>query len=167
MAQGKTHDAITLWTSPLVAGGIWWLTGNSGVALIAGGSFLFSGLMFSGDLDIHSNQYRRWGFLRWLWLPYRRLIPHRSVWSHGLLVGTVGRVLYLGLWLALGGALAWAVSRGMGISWSTGALQRSDMGSYALWSFVGLELGSLSHSLADTTSTGYKRIRKRFVKSKR
>lgn len=48
----------------------------------------------------------------WCWEPYARLMPHRSVWSHGVLVSTAVRVVYflwplfLGWWLATGQWLA-------------------------------------------------------------
>ena len=41
----------------------------------------------------------RWGPLAFLWWPYRRLLRHRSVWSHGPLIGTTGRLLLLAAWL--------------------------------------------------------------------
>jgi len=70
MPSGQTHDRITLWSSLLVAG----LTfGHAKVAtnLIVSGAFLFSGLMFGPDLDLYSVQYKRWGPLRLLWIPYQ------------------------------------------------------------------------------------------------
>jgi len=162
VASGKTHDAVTLWTLPLVTGGVWWWAGAA-PALVVGGCYLFSGLMFSGDLDIHSNQYRRWGWLRWLWLPYRRWFAHRSMWSHGFLVGTVVRLVYLGSWgvllgtamLGLGRILNYPLNLDWNYVWRL-------VGGYGLWVFGGLELGAMSHSLGDVISSGYKRLVKRF-----
>src|SRR5437868_12082452 len=57
-------------------------------------AYLVSGLMFSPDLDLRSAPYRRWRKLRWIWLPYQRLVPHRSWISHSLLFGPLIRVLY-------------------------------------------------------------------------
>ncbi len=119
--------------------------------------------MFSGDLDIHSNQYRRWGWLRWLWLPYRRWFAHRSMWSHGFLVGTVVRLVYLGSWgvllgtamLGLGRILNYPLNLDWNYVWRL-------VGGYGLWVFGGLELGAMSHSLGDVISSGYKRLVKRF-----
>ena len=51
---------------------------------------------------------------RAIWLPYALAIPHRSVWSHGLIVGTVGRALYLGLLIAVG---AWALGKTLTPNW--------------------------------------------------
>jgi len=96
MPSGRTHDRITLWTLPLVSGIAYFLTQSGKLALILAGGFLFSGLMFGPDLDIHSVQYKRWGWLRWIWIPYRSAIRHRSHFSHGLIIGTFLRWVYLG-----------------------------------------------------------------------
>jgi uncharacterized metal-binding protein len=62
---------------------------------------LFGGLMFGPDLDIHSKQYSRWGPFRFFWLPYRAVFRHRSRWSHGIVFGTLIRVVYSILMLVL------------------------------------------------------------------
>ena len=67
-------------------------------ALIATVSCLAGGLWLSPDLDTRSNALRRWGVLRFLWWPYRRLIPHRSLWSHGPVLGTTVRLGVLLTW---------------------------------------------------------------------
>jgi uncharacterized metal-binding protein len=59
-------------------------------------AFLVGGLWLSPDLDIRSNAVRRWGPLAALWWPYRRCLRHRSLLSHGPLLGTAGRLVYLG-----------------------------------------------------------------------
>jgi len=95
LARGRAHDRAT-WLLALPFGLLWgpWL-GASGVAT-AGLSFLLGGLWLSPDLDTRSNPTRRWGPLRLLWWPYRRLLRHRSLLSHSPLLGTGGRLLYLG-----------------------------------------------------------------------
>ena len=67
-------------------------------ALIAAASCLAGGLWLSPDLDTRSNALRRWGVLGFLWWPYRRLIPHRSLWSHGPVLGTSVRLGVLLTW---------------------------------------------------------------------
>ncbi|MFS8899996.1 metal-binding protein [Synechococcus sp. H60.3] len=168
MPLGSTHDRITLWTAPgvtLAAG----LLGNSAaVALAVGSAYLFSGLMFSGDLDTDSRQYRRWLFLRWIWLPYRRWLHHRSFWSHGPIVGTALRLLYLGLWVAGAGlAAAWLGSRLGWWQWQPD-IWRDNLwqGLHAhaemlLWVGMGLELGSMNHSLSDCLVSRWRRWRRR------
>lgn len=57
--------------------------------------YLFGGYYFSPDLDIDSSVYRRWKVLKFLWLPYKNIVPHRSIFSHGFIVGTLTRIVYL------------------------------------------------------------------------
>ena len=100
MASGQHHDRATLgWSLPigLAAGSL--LGPTAGV--IAFTAFLFGGLWLSPDLDTQSNALHRWGPLGVIWWPYRRLIPHRSIWSHGPLLGTAVRLLVLLGWTLL------------------------------------------------------------------
>ena len=50
--------------------------------------------MFGPDLDTLSTQYSRWRFFRIVWFPYRNFFRHRSRWTHGILFGTLLRVIY-------------------------------------------------------------------------
>ncbi len=171
MPLGSTHDRITLWTLPVVTLSAGILSGEPGVALATGSAYLFSGLMFSGDLDTRSRQYQRWTVLGWIWLPYRRLCRHRSIWSHGLGVGTLGRLLYLGLWILPGlVAIAWLGSVARWWLWQP-HIWRSDLWQLIqvhqrelLWTTIGLELGSINHSLSDWLVSGWKRSKKRSQK---
>jgi len=105
MAMGRSHDRATgLLALPF--GLLWWPWLGAGGALAAGLAFLLGGLWLSPDLDTRSNAMRRWGPLQPLWWPYRRLLRHRSLFSHGPLLGSAGRLLYLGAWLLLACALA-------------------------------------------------------------
>lgn len=165
MPSGRTHDRITLWSLPLVAGTTLLVSRSSSLTLLVCGGFLFGGLMFGPDLDIHSVHYKRWGWLRWIWLPYRGSLRHRSPLSHAPITGTTLRIAYLLVWVGLlyfaGLAIAnqllnlgwtWAEIGG----WVGRSLQRYPAEWIAL--VVGLELGALSHSLADWGST----VRRRF-----
>jgi uncharacterized metal-binding protein len=163
MSSGRTHDRITLWGLPLVLLATYYATLHGGLTAVVAAGYLLGGWMLGPDLDIHSVQYKRWGWLRWIWLPYRGNIRHRSRWSHGPIVGTVVRVLYLSLWLGLGGllivdllnsaqrtALTWgALVDGLG--W---ALRTHWPWWLAL--LVGLELGALSHYVTDWVSSATK-----------
>src|SRR3982750_2608790 len=94
MPSGKTHDAITfIFAAPTFAIA-WGLSGSIALAMVATCAMLFGGLMFGPDLDIQSRQYTRWGVFRFLWLPYRVVFRHRSRWSHGIIFGTLIRVVY-------------------------------------------------------------------------
>lgn len=103
MASGRAHDRAT-WLLALPFGLLWWPGLGAGGALSAGLGFLIGGLWLSPDLDTPSNPSRRWGPLRWLWWPYRRLLSHRSLLSHSPLLGSAGRLLYLAAVLL---ALSW------------------------------------------------------------
>ena len=96
MASGRSHDRATgLLALPF--GLLWWpLLGAMGT-MVAAAAFLIGGLWLSPDLDTRSNATRRWGPLRLLWWPYRRWLPHRSIFSHSPVLGTAGRLFYLGL----------------------------------------------------------------------
>ncbi len=168
MPAGRTHDQITLISLPFVAGLMLLLSRNSRLTLIACAGFLFSGLMFGPDLDIVSCQFKRWGPLRCIWLPYQKSLRHRSFWSHAPLIGTTLRLAYLGLWLGLvTGLVTMVLYYGWRISWSwtdtyttLGNLAKQYPGE-GLVLYMGLELGAISHSLSDWGSSAYKRLRSR------
>ena len=101
MPSGKTHDAITLLLAAPTFAAAWGATGNLILASVATAGMLFGGLMFGPDLDILSRQYTRWGPLRLLWWPYRVVFRHRSRWSHGIIFGTLIRVVYFASLLTL------------------------------------------------------------------
>lgn len=176
MPSGRTHDSITLWSLPLIAGITFERTQNPSLTLILSGGYLFSGLMFGPDLDVHSQQFKRWGVLRWIWLPYRRSMRHRSFLSHGVIIGTLIRVIYLLTWIAAslatlvlvsaiayqltGEADTWAQFSQQ--YWATGkeylgrSLQQHSMEWIVL--LIGFELGALSHSLSDWIGSRYKQL---------
>ncbi len=165
MPSGATHDRITWLSFPVVLGTTLLMTRNLGLGACVSGGFLFSGLMFGPDLDIHSIQFKRWGYLRWVWLPYQRKVRHRSWISHGPVIGTCIRVLYLASWLLL------VVGAGVGLAIALGWMNWADllllarnptrtqqhlpaMGAL----FWGLELGALSHYASDSLSSAWGRL---------
>ncbi|HEX8472661.1 MAG TPA: metal-binding protein [Pyrinomonadaceae bacterium] len=94
MPSGKTHDAITLVLTVPTFAAAWGVTGDVLLATLATCAMLFGGFMFGPDLDIQSRQYTRWGVFRFLWWPYKTMFRHRSRWSHGIIFGTLIRVVY-------------------------------------------------------------------------
>ncbi|MBE9127712.1 MULTISPECIES: metal-binding protein [unclassified Coleofasciculus] len=174
MSSGQLHDRITLWSLPLVTGLTLGLTQRSDLTLIVSGGFLFSGLLFSPDLDLYSRPFKRWGWLRWIWIPYQKVIRHRSIFSHGLLIGTILRLLYLAIWvIALGGLGLLIVQLFRDIPWNWQELSQQIKRS--LWTyrfewialFAGLEAGAILHSLSDWTSSTYKRFKRKRQKPQR
>ena len=162
MPSGKTHDTITFMLAAPTFVAAWAVSGSLGLAAIVTCAMLFGGLMFGPDLDIQSRQYTRWGVFRFLWLPYRMLFRHRSRWSHGLLFGTLIRVIYFGLVIALLVAAA-VYLRAMLVSGAPPSLAEiikawqaietgitQTVGKHAaLAVFAGLWWGAASHTLTD------------------
>ncbi|MBW4675856.1 MAG: metal-binding protein [Desmonostoc geniculatum HA4340-LM1] len=171
MPSGRTHDRITLYALPFVAGVTLWQTRSSNATLLVAGGFLFGGLMFGPDLDIYSVQFQRWGFLRWIWLPYQKSLRHRSFLSHGLIIGTTLRIIYLGCLLAILAIFVLVIAQKLwnfNFTWQDlgGSVGRSlvnyDTEYIAL--FLGLELGAMSHSLSDWSGSAYKRYLKQGIR---
>jgi uncharacterized metal-binding protein len=163
---------VTLWSLPLVAGGTLYATARADLAFWVSGGFLVSGLIFGPDLDLYSFHYKRWGKLRWLWRPYQKAIKHRSIWSHGPLIGTIGRILYLSLWIGLAGLLyLWSVKIAGGKTYTEQELiimLRHSIKSHLpvyLAIFCGLELGAMSHYSSDWLVSTFKRLFKRSAKA--
>lgn len=94
MPSGRTHDLATAALSIPAFFAANAVTGSYKVAAVFTAAYLFGGFMFGPDLDTASSQYSRWSIFRFIWLPYRIAFPHRSTWTHGLLVGTVFRLIY-------------------------------------------------------------------------
>lgn len=174
MPSGKTHDAITVLLAVPVGIAAYAATGELRLPLIVVAGFIFGGLMFGPDLDTASSQYGRWWVFRILWFPYRHFFKHRSRWSHGLVFGTLLRVVYffgvvtcvafLGAYLYatyLGGELP-AVSD-LAHVWAT-VRSYADrlLGEYGIVGlFAGMWLGAASHIIADLAGTFVKTGRAR------
>jgi uncharacterized metal-binding protein len=161
MPSGRTHDRITLWLLPLIVIFSYLITRNGDLTLLCSGGFFFSGLMFGPDLDIYSLQFKRWGIFRVLWLPYQKLINHRSLLSHGFIIGTAIRVFYLTFWLFILAALVIAIAQlffGFPWNWQSFIRQQWQLlihtyprGTISL--LVGLEFGAMSHYFSDKISS--------------
>ena len=155
-----------------VAAPVWWFCVSNPAPRVAEcatlcGTILFSGLMLSPDLDLDSSIYRRWGPLRFLWWPYQKVMPHRSIFSHSFVVGPLIRLLYFfvlvyGFW-RMGSyfvslALPGFDRNGISQAW-TGTL-------FGLWkthphiaymALTGIFVGTGLHVGADLIVTGLKR----------
>ena len=111
MASGRHHDQATLLGALPLGLVITVLLGRQ-AGLIASFAFIAGGLWLSPDLDTQCKALQRWGIFGFLWWPYRRFIPHRSIWSHGPIIGTALRMMVLTSWLTLGILLIPGVSAG-------------------------------------------------------
>lgn len=97
MPNGKTHDRITFIVAPIIAGGSYYFTRDIKTVLILMSAYFFASLMFNGDLDINSRPYNRWWLFKMIWIPYQLMFNHRSIFTHGLIIGTIIRLIYLGI----------------------------------------------------------------------
>ena len=162
MPSGKVHDAITLGLALPAFGAGYLITGSGASSLICGVAFIFGGLMFGPDLDTVSRPYSRWGPVRAIWLPYRYFFPHRSRFSHGLILGALIRVIYfLGVVTLVGLIAAYLYQtfnggRMPGVGdivqmWNpVGQNLREKFGSnFLIIVFVGLWAGAASHTFTD------------------
>ncbi len=162
MPSGKTHDAITFLTTAPILGLAWISLNNLSAAIVVAIAFLFGGLMFGPDLDTKSVQYSRWGIFRSIWFPYKGVFKHRSRWSHGLIFGTLFRVIYfIGAITLLSFLIAFlfaAYTKGeipqfveFVQMWSRiGDLARQNLGQNIFYFiFAGLWLGAASHTITD------------------
>lgn len=174
MPSGRTHDAITVLLAAPVFGVGFLATGSSWLAGIAAIGFLFGGLMFGPDLDIASKQYSRWKFLKGMWFPYRNFFKHRSRWSHGLIFGTLLRVVYfMGVATLIAFVAVYVYSTIIGgqlpALWDFPRVwarlrQYSDslLGAYgSIGLFVGMWLGAASHTFTDLAGSYVKTGRAR------
>ena len=97
MPSGKVHDFLAYTSTVGVTYCLWHyqITNDLNCIAIFALSSLFSGLMFGPDLDTRSVQYKRWGPLKFLWLPYQAF-GHRSkrIQSHDALFGPIVRIIY-------------------------------------------------------------------------
>ena len=166
MPSGVTHDRITLWILPWVAGITYGLTRSGELSLILAGGVLFSGMMFGPDLDIDSIQYKRWGIFKPIWLPYRKFLSHRSIWSHGLIIGTCIRLLYLFSIVAAISIFIVAIAQLIfGFNWNWQVFVRAKFtllkNQYlreTIVFLIGLEIGAMSHTFSDWFSS-YRKVR--------
>lgn len=149
-----------------MVGGTYALTQNGNLTLLLSGSFLFAGLMFGPDLDLYSRQYQRWGFLRWIWIPYQKSLRHRSMLSHGPIIGTIVRSLYVLSWIVVLVSLLLLVSQAAwDVTWDwqdiIQLVRPSFQHHYAelVAVFLGLELGAMSHYASDWGGSVYKRFK--------
>lgn len=114
MPSGKAHAVMSIATASLT----YVMSTKSGVEppnlAVATAVGCALGILLTPDLDVKGVEADSivrdlglvpaliWGLI---WNPYSAVIPHRSIWSHGLIIGTVIRLVYIGIPLAIVGLL--------------------------------------------------------------
>jgi len=123
---------------PVVAGISYYLIKDIKTAGIILGFYLFASLMFNGDLDTNSRPYNRWWLLKMIWIPYQLMFNHRSIFTHGLIIGTIIRIIYICLIPII-------------IIYFKGDIEtvKNLDTSLLLLVFIGLESGAAVHTIAD------------------
>jgi len=172
MPSGRTHDLITLLLVAPTAAVAYYFTGDWIITAIVTAMMVFGGMMFGPDLDIQSRQYARWGPLRFLWWPYKVMMPHRSRWSHSIMLGTLIRVIYFSIVVTLVLVLslcirdAYIKGAGQGVHELTGAFARvweifsPIKRNYLIAAFIGLWIGATSHTVSDVLGSFFKSVRR-------
>lgn len=90
MALGKSHDFINMLALPLC---LYHIPKEFYFPFSAG--YIFGTFLLSPDLDLpQSKPSKRWGKLKFIWMPYQLLSKHRGA-SHIPLLGTVLRFAYI------------------------------------------------------------------------
>ncbi len=169
MPDSRTHDRITVYTGFALLPITYLLSADHSLltALTVASGCLVSGLLFSCDLDINSIEYRRWGWLRFLWWPYKQAVPHRSWLSHGLVIGPLLRLAYFAA-LVYGSLFAGTMLTGNGAVLR--AVERSvvvvlrDYATLVYAFLIGFVLGGAAHSIPDWFSTGAKRAYRQWTR---
>ena len=158
MPSGRTHLKIESVMLVLWAAGSTLLVLRETIAipqaLLFVGSYLFSMLLMSPDLDLSSSgAFQRWRGLRWIWLPYAWIFHHRQT-SHHPLLGPLSRILYLETLVAVV-TFVYVLATG-------GRSPRFRLSIQMIWPIcLGLYLPNIEHILADRISTSWRRKRRR------
>ncbi len=141
MPSGRVHETVNLLVLPPT---LYWLPETLTKVPFAAG-YLVGTFWLTPDLDLTTSRpARRWGLLRFLWLPYAWLFRHRGL-SHRPLLGAFTRVLYLA---ALAGLGLWLLDS-FGYRWQP----ELNLGRHWLSFFAGLLLADALHLLLDTVCT--------------
>ncbi len=144
MPSGIVHARASLALAASAFGLGWGATGDYRNGL-AGAFGCCLGILLTPDLDQESISTSEYALIKWtmglgflwtlLWYPYARACKHRSFLSHFPVVSTLGRLAYLGLFVALG------LYCGLTIPMPPA--------NYAAWSLVGLLMSDCAHWFMD------------------
>lgn len=157
MPSGKTHDKINI-SFLIIFSALLLLIGFDSLtySMFYVVGYLFGTFLCGPDLDIKSNMYKRWKYLKFIWWPYRKAFPHRSIWTHGFLIGDVIRMVYLLLWLS---PFLIIISQMNGIGFFDMLIHFSNENQFELNFFaIGLVMSSTAHIFADILVSDWKKL---------
>ncbi len=102
---GREHYIAGIATSILVGMASYMSHGNKSIAYLISAAGIISTTFLDPDLDMAENALinrkytpgvvKRWGFLKFIWLPYGYVFRHRSVFTHFPFLSDLIRLLYL------------------------------------------------------------------------
>lgn len=175
MPAGKTHEKINFFSlyilvfmALLIISYVFY--GFFGVILLTLFfiGYLFGTYMFGPDLDLPSRPFYRWKHFRFIWKPYQKMISHRSIWSHGFIIGDAVRVIYLSFCFLPFYLLFLAFTKFSFIE-TTGDIFSFIILHYPyfLSPFLGIVLASSLHILSDMISTSMKKRKNNKKKKKK
>ncbi len=141
MPNGRTHDAISLITIPIVIISSYFIIEDLILIFIVSLSYIFASFMFNGDLDTNSKPFNRWYILKMFWIPYQLMFYHRSYFTHGIVIGTMIRIIYV-LIIPLLILISIDIKNLM-------IFINVISHEYFLYSLIGLEIGSTIHTISD------------------
>lgn len=158
MANGKAHEKVNLFFLAIGIGVALVASQHyiHGVSVIVG--YIFGTYLMNPDLDLKSLPYRRWGILKFIWLPYQTF-KHRSIWTHGYIIGDIIRYAYLATWIVLGAYIASFIT-GVPKTYYVDHLYAlaAQFKAPILSLVIGNMLSSAAHILTDHTSSTLKKI---------
>src|SRR5262249_23239025 len=111
--------------------------------------------------------------LKIIWKPYQVILPHRSKYSHGPVIGTIIRIAYfLVMFSLLGATILYIRHRYVHVQETTWEAEFTSIREelFSVWKntdkhyfwgiFGGLWLGALSHTTADIVWSTIKKLRR-------
>ena len=94
MPSYKTHERINLLVLCCLDAVMVYSNTNLWTVCLFSASYFVATFLITPDLDLDSRIYNRWGVLKYLWWPYKKLFKHRQS-SHHIIFGPLSLVLYL------------------------------------------------------------------------
>lgn len=104
MPNAPKHIKYSIMTGALTVPVLMALNLPVAESCIVGASVAVNEIFLSPDLDTHSESYKKWKWLSFLWLPYQKAVSHRSWISHSGPLSYTIRFFYLFLVFLIGSA---------------------------------------------------------------
>lgn len=160
MANGKAHERINLiFLAVGIIISVALIKNNStfeGLFIIVG--YIIGTFFIGPDLDLRSRPFKRWGWFQFVWVPYQTF-KHRSIWTHGYVIGDVIRYAYLSIWyVSLLLVLSLILRTSIGELLNTSLIFIEDHKTIFFSIFVGNVLSSAAHTLTDRTTSAFKKF---------